>query len=71
MKIYRFKVKGVGRFPLDMLRYDSCWPASEEDAGRIGDTFDGVGKKVIELAGINKPATDRWNSFLWDVDDRV
>lgn len=34
------KIMGSGEFPLDMLRYDSCSPATEEDSGIIRSTFD-------------------------------
>lgn len=27
-----FVVEGVGDFPLDMLRFDECWPVAGEDA---------------------------------------
>lgn len=30
-----FTVKGTGIFPIDMLRYDSCMPRSQEDVSRI------------------------------------
>ena len=31
-----FEVQGRGEFPLDMLRYDLCWPATEGDAIPLG-----------------------------------
>lgn len=27
------------RFPLDMLRYDACYPATSDDVGRLGGTL--------------------------------
>lgn len=30
--MHRARVTAGCRFPLDMLRYDSCWPESTEDA---------------------------------------
>lgn len=34
-KLRTFKVTGAGQFPIDMLRYDACWPATEADAGKL------------------------------------
>lgn len=31
LHLRHFTVRGRGEFPLDMLRYDSCWPRSGED----------------------------------------
>ena len=28
---YTFTVEGTGMFPVDMLRYDNCWPRTEQD----------------------------------------
>ena len=28
-RFYEFSVEGDGTFPLDMLRYDECWPSDE------------------------------------------
>jgi hypothetical protein len=30
MKRYTFVVVGTSHFPLDMLRYDSCWPRTSD-----------------------------------------
>lgn len=68
--------KGIHRFPLDMLRYDECWPEDTKDAVRIQDSWNfnvAIGnvffitvKKNSEL-GFN---LDRWRSFGWlPVDD--
>lgn len=41
--LYRhtFQVVGAFRFPVDMLRYDACYPVSESaDAATIVETFD-------------------------------
>lgn len=47
VKVYRidFMVQGRGDFPLDMLRYDRAWPASEADSGRI------AGRVVVDELG--------------------
>lgn len=60
----------LDRSILDMLRYDSCCPATEEDAHKIGRVMDGGGEpadRVIRLrrfAAADVPATEgRWRSF--------
>ena len=30
--LHRYAVEGTGRFPIDMLRYDGSWPATEHRA---------------------------------------
>lgn len=72
------KIMGSGEFPLDMLRYDSCSPATEEDSGIIRSTFgwhrsnlmDGnwvvLVKKVLRekrRKNDNVFTAGRWNSF--------
>ena len=59
-----FYVAGRGEFPLDMLRYDSCWPVT--DTGALIDR----GQRRIKMAcakGIG-PTVDRWRSFGWTVE---
>lgn len=65
-------VTGSGQFPLDMLRYDGCFPAFESDAYIIERTFKEYGYWSINIAKVvNKPAKDwqkdwycaRWTSF--------
>jgi hypothetical protein len=36
--LFKFTVVGSGVFPFDMLRYDQCWPASENDSAAIERT---------------------------------
>ena len=76
MKAYIFKVEPnpsesmpVG-FPVDMLRYDCCWPTRTEDAIKIAVSIrdkltaeDGW----IRLTSIQTPHRDRWLSFGWRV----
>jgi len=61
-------VKGDGAFPFDMLRYDRCFPASQDDVSRLLDD----GPRTIHLimaaetlAGLN-PTKGRWESFGWE-----
>lgn len=65
-----FTVQGRGRFPVDMLRYDGCYPASSADAQIIEETIRGdrTGLQQVQLGTHNgKPTADRWRSFGWTV----
>lgn len=67
--LVRFAVEGSGDFPIDMLRYDGAFPATERDSYKISE-FD---HRRVELeAWADGPSTrvpteDRWKSFLWKV----
>ena len=63
---HRFTVRGRGRFPTDMLRYDECFPASEADSARLDDR----GPRFVELKARTgsprfEPTYARWASFNW------
>ena len=72
---YRFTVVGNYPFPLDMLRYDGCYPASTEDATAIsasirGERDEGMGfprGHSVTLYSNRAPTEGRWQSFLWHV----
>ncbi len=80
MKMYNheFTVKAVKgfTFPLDMLRYDGCFPADEKDARELETT---IGyKSPVDFLGMEvrlektaekswKPTNGRWESFGWKV----
>ena len=80
MIVYRqtFEVEGKFHFPVDMLRYDCCFPASSEESGRLesalelsgGNRGDGwrVGLMRYTFDKGNLPTFDRWASFLASVD---
>lgn len=69
--ILEYKVRGrinqYNGFPLDMLRYDSSWPAYERELGLFAPTDPRSADKVtITLRGLEcTPA--RWASFGWEV----
>lgn len=73
MKTQVFKVKGKGFFPIDMLRYDCCYPNNSEDVGRVRGFDDGIaGERIVELGRrvekkTDLPTNDRWKSFGWQV----
>jgi len=63
---YRFKVKGDGAFPFDMLRYDDCYPANSE-AVRGMESQSYEGNRIVELLSSHAPTAARWASFGWHV----
>jgi hypothetical protein len=65
MRHIKFTVSGRGLFPLDMLRYDCCYPASPQDV----NSMDGRARREVTLVAANPvaPTTGRWASFGWDV----
>lgn len=44
-----FDVRGTGAFPVDMLRYDACWPASEADSHRMVLTHERTEPVTVKL----------------------
>lgn len=71
MKLYLIQVTGSDIFPVDMLRYDHCWPRNSNDAAEMAASlmhFDEPRKRTVTLAS-QQPATEaRWRSFGWTVD---
>lgn len=68
----RYTVRGRGSFPIDMLRYDCAFPATEVDAGIIERSFAPRGKMktrtiLLESALKREPTCERWLSFGWGV----
>ena len=67
--IYKFRVQGFGYFPVDMFRYDRCWPDSGADSDSVERAMKpGAAKTTITLCGLRPPTTDQWESFFWPVD---
>lgn len=74
-RLHTLIVEGVLPFPIDMLRYDSCWPATEADSAAILNTIESrnPGRVVIHLLraypvqGRIYPTAARWASFGWRV----
>lgn len=67
-----FKVRGKGQFPLDMLRYDECYPVTPVDVEYIESRKRVDGKTVareVSLATHKRfaPTEGRWESFGWTV----
>ena len=62
--------KGRGPFPLDMLRYDCCWPATGDDSAKMAECAYGQPPQEITVkcyaADRRRDFTPaRWESFGW------
>lgn len=72
MKVYTqlFTVTGFGTFPYDMLRYDGCYPHSQQDVSEMENTSEtrSVTLRRVVFDKPREPEIARWNSFLWSVD---
>jgi hypothetical protein len=71
-RIASFKVSGKGTFPVDMLRYDMCWPRNSSDANSIltpADRAERAAPREVHLETARKvdPTFARWASFGWVV----
>jgi len=65
---YGFTVSGITAFPLDMLRYDCCYPLTQSDTNYISDSWTMPGKQhTVALVSDRKPTIARWESFGWSV----
>jgi hypothetical protein len=61
-----FVVRGGGRFPMSMLRFDCAWPFTDEDATKIEDTLSGHVRSweiTLQTGSRFAPTEGRWNSF--------
>jgi hypothetical protein len=70
----QFLVKGADPFPVDMLRYDCCWPMQETDSYAIMSSVERspsyrTEPRVIELVTEKEGqiTIGRWQSFGWTV----
>lgn len=61
--LYTFSVTGHGTFPVDMLRYDQCWPASTAAAVSLLLLDDEI--RTVGLSSYTPPTDARWRSFGW------
>lgn len=69
-----FKVTGTQLFPYDMLRYDECFPATEQDSAKIEALSPTPRRRTRGQVEINLktalkrgPTDPRWQSFGWTV----
>lgn len=70
-RLWFYSVQGRGSFPIDMLRYDRCWPASEGgDSAKVEASFQPRAsreERIVALIGLDEPTEGRWASFGWKV----
>ena len=72
-RLFRVLVEGSGEFPYDMLRYDACWPRTEQDAHQmnLAATCQGDVRRVELLTYKEykswQPTVGRWHSMGWKV----
>jgi hypothetical protein len=71
-----FTVEGSGAFPIDMLRYDACWPYTERfDTHGVDlhamtssrEEYRKVRRVVLATDCPRAPTEGRWASFNWRV----
>jgi hypothetical protein len=62
-----FTVIGKMSFPIDMLRYDACYPSDQESAETIRRSISepNFELKTVHLVSQQAPTPDRWESFCW------
>jgi len=67
-KITTQRFIGKGNFPIDMLRYDECWPSRQEDVMNIIYSEDRLlnrDEMIISISTHGKFTPDRWISLGW------
>lgn len=70
-----FVVEGSGKFPLDMLRRDKCYPRNEGDSNELERDHRAGRRVCLERVVIGErtegahwqPTIGRWESFGWRV----
>ena len=60
--LYYALFEGSGDFPIDMLRWDECYPAREADSYAIQSTGN---RYVIVSKRGGQFTLSRWRSFCW------
>ncbi len=68
-KVIQFFVMGRGPFPLDMLRYERCWPTDQASVEIIRNSpnTDDLLQVSLSMIGDHQPTPARWNSYGWTV----
>lgn len=68
---WRFVVKGCGAFPIDMLRYDACYPCDQDcteviTLDRLDERYNAP-RSLRLISRVGEPTNARWASFGWYV----
>ena len=70
-KVWEFTVKGRAEFAFDMLRYDACWPASQNDVAEMAPHYRSSKYSEVRQVTLKSehgpPTEGRWASFGWPV----
>jgi hypothetical protein len=78
-RVWNFTVVGTSPFPNDMLRYDACYPATQESVGEIEASRDSQERAARRAEGwkdkfevdlrshVGAPTSARWSSFGWRI----
>ncbi len=75
---HRAKVVGSGPFPVDMLRYDVCYPDTQEDATAIVHSVKilpledrPTSVTLVQASAFKQPNWTplRWRSFGWTLEE--
>lgn len=53
-------------FPVDMLRYDSCYPCGVEDTAVIAQTWQSGGGGVVHVCAITASPVPPWTIGRWE-----
>src|SRR3972149_6629544 len=67
-RIYTATFQGSGAFPVDMLRYDQCWPRIESEMPKLAMHHSDRAYFEVRTVTVSsyKPFTERrWESFGW------
>lgn len=75
--VHTAKATGKGAFPIDMFRYDGCYPHHETDSGKVTSHYSdpqSAAMRTVEIMAITDrkiaPFTEaRWASFGWKLTD--
>lgn len=73
MYLLQFTVSGRGNFPIDMLRYERCYPVDSESVAaivtshKLTDELCEVRLETLAETKGAQPTVARWNSFGWRV----
>lgn len=72
----RWEATGKGTFPIDMLRHEQCWPATDRDSKKIAFSLHPETENIVQMITVEtyregfdgrKPDYRHWASYGWDV----
>lgn len=73
----RWEITGKGAFPIDMLRHEQCWPATDQDSKKIRFSLHPGTENIIQMIEVEtfregigfarrQPDYKHWSSHGWD-----